>query len=386
MQAAIDQVKGLAATVSHGARRQLIASLRNVASSLEDPEDTLDRCSRLHLEAAIITVGLEMGIFKQLASSTAPMTVAELSRQAGAEPQLLTRIMRYLAAIGSVDEVSQGRFGANSVTNNLSTAVVVAGMFHSFHTIGPQYQALPSFLKRTGYKEPQDDLHTAFQDGWNTSLDAFTWFADNPDHLAYFNDFMALRRKPALSWLSVYPVREVAGSCSPDQAVYVNIGGGIGHQCVEFKQKFPDVSGRVILQDLPHTIANALACQGVEHMAYDFYEPQPIKGAKLYFMRGVLHDHPARLVEKILYNTRIAMSEDSVLLVDEMILPEMGTEPPVAAIDLTMLTSRGGMERTEAQWQHTFEVAGLELHRTYVYNPANHESVMEVRLPRLPTP
>lgn len=44
-----------------------------------------------HLEAAIITVGLEMGIFKQLASSTAPMTVAELSRQADAEPQLLSK-------------------------------------------------------------------------------------------------------------------------------------------------------------------------------------------------------------------------------------------------------------------------------------------------------
>lgn len=39
--------------------------------------------------------------------------------------------MRYLAAIGSIDEVSEGRFSANNVTENLSKDVVVAGMFHS---------------------------------------------------------------------------------------------------------------------------------------------------------------------------------------------------------------------------------------------------------------
>ncbi|KAI1419241.1 S-adenosyl-L-methionine-dependent methyltransferase [Xylaria sp. FL1777] len=336
----------------------------------------------MHLEAAATMIGLELDIYREPACCESSLATHQLSEKTGADPRLLNRVLRYLAATGSIDEASQGHFSANNVTKNLSKDLVVAGMRHSFYTIGPQYQVLPSFLKTTGFIEPRDELHTAFQEAWHTPLDAFSWFANQPDHLAYFNEFMALRREPKLSWLSVYPVREVTGQLDRDQAVYVNIGGGIGHQCVQFKEKFPHVPGRVILQDLPHTITKALPCEGVEYMAYDFYEPQPVIGAKFYFMRGVLHDHPSHLVGKILENTRAAMREGSVLLVDEMILPETKVSARVAAIDLTMLAARGGMERTQSQWRETLVLVGLKLLKTYLYNPANYESVMEVRLPQ----
>jgi hypothetical protein len=139
---------------------------------------------------------------------------------------------------------------------------------------------LPAFLKKTKYKTPVDELHTAFQDAWKTPLHAFQWFGENPGHLAYFNDYMALRRQPELSWLSVYPVtRETKDWDAQDnsKAIYVNIGGGIGHQCKQFKEKYPDLPGRVILQDLPHSIAKALPTPGVENMEHDFFQPQPIK-------------------------------------------------------------------------------------------------------------
>lgn len=47
METALNQIKDLAATVSDEARHQLIGSLRSIANSLENVEDTLDRCSRL---------------------------------------------------------------------------------------------------------------------------------------------------------------------------------------------------------------------------------------------------------------------------------------------------------------------------------------------------
>lgn len=75
------------------------------------------------------------------------------------------------------------------------------------------------------------------------------------------------------------------------------------------------------------------------------------------------------------------MREGSVLLVDDKIFPETKVSARMAAVDLTMLAARGSMERTEAQWHQTFESAGLKLAKTYLYNPANYESVMEVRLP-----
>ena len=148
----------------------------------------------------------------------------------------------------------------------------------SFGTVAPQYQALPPFLKRTGYRNPTDELHTVFQDAWKTDLHAFAWFAHNPDHLAAFNDYMALRRKPDVSWLTTYPVAQEAGDWDPERPVFVNVGGGVGHQCAEFKNRFPGVPGRVILQDLPHSIAQALQTPGVENMVHDFFQTQPVQG------------------------------------------------------------------------------------------------------------
>lgn len=128
-----------------------------------------------------------------------------------------------------------------------------------------------------------DGLHTVFQDAWNTSLTPFTWFPHNPDKFAYFQKCMALRRGPEVSWLTVYPLSEQLAASnwaddSKDRAVFVNIGGGIGHQCAQFKEKYPDVPGRVILQDLPQSISQALSTPGVENMSHDFFEEQPVKG------------------------------------------------------------------------------------------------------------
>lgn len=91
---------------------------------------------------------------------------------------------------------------------------------------------------------------------------------------------MAFRREPKLSWLTVYPVeQETHGWDDASRPIYVNIGGGIGHQCAQFKEQYPNLPGRVILQDLPHSIAKAMPTPGVENMAHNFFEPQPIKGA-----------------------------------------------------------------------------------------------------------
>lgn len=152
-------------------------------------------------------------------------------------------------------------------------------MTQSFETIGPEYQELPRFLRETGYKNPTDPLNTVFQTAWKSNLHQFAWFEDQPDRLKFFNEYMALRRSADVSWLSVYPVEEETTDWhDPTRPLYVNMGGGIGHQCAQFKERYPHLPGRVILQDLPHSIAKALPTPGVENMAHDFFEPQPVKG------------------------------------------------------------------------------------------------------------
>jgi trans-aconitate methyltransferase len=63
--------------------------------------------------------------------------------------------------------------------------------------------------------------------------------------------------------------------------ILVDVGGGTGSQARTFRQRFPDLPGRVIVQDRPEVIANVkheLAKVNVEAEVYDMFKPQPIKG------------------------------------------------------------------------------------------------------------
>ncbi|KAI0869875.1 S-adenosyl-L-methionine-dependent methyltransferase [Hypoxylon argillaceum] len=374
MDALIAKLEEFAVGANAAARRRLMFSLRALSESLEETTDTIQRFGHSNLRSSIVKVGFELGLFKLLVNSPQTMTLGEVVEETGEDIVLLAKIMRYLAAIGVVDEIGDKGFVANHITRNLAEDVSQSGISHCFETISPQYQAIPRFLKKTGYKNP--------------NLSAFEWLAAHPENLRFFNDYMASRRRPELSWLSVYPVREelaagkweAGANTESTRAVYVNIGGGIGHQCAEFKDKYADVPGRVVLQDLAHSIAKAQSTPGVENMIHDFFDEQPVKGAKFYFMRGVLHNQPEKDAIELLKRTKDAMVADSVLLIDEFVLKERGLDPYSATVDLTMMAATASTERTEAQWIQLLESVGLRLVKAYPYNPATSEAVIDVRL------
>ena len=104
-------------------------------------------------------------------------------------------------------------------------------------------------------------------------------------------------------------------------------------------------------------------------------------GAKFYYLRAVLHNHPPHRVQRLLEIMKAAMTHESILIIDEMVFPEAGVHYGAACIDMTMLGAFASMERTETQWRRTFEDVGLKLVRTYTYSPLTYESAMEVCLP-----
>ncbi|KAK3990425.1 hypothetical protein QBC44DRAFT_368954 [Cladorrhinum sp. PSN332] len=59
---------------------------------------------------------------------------------------------------------------------------------------------------------------------------------------------------------------------------------------------------------------------------------------------------------------------------------ELGFTLDNAAYDLTMMAANTGAERTAEQWEEIFDELGLRLVKTYVYNNASCESVVDVRL------
>jgi hypothetical protein len=97
--------------------------------------------------------------------------------------------------------------------------------------------------------------------------------------MSFFLPWMVAQRAGMPAWFDVFPfAKELGQNTTPLTPLFVDVGGAMGHQAIAFKEKFADIPGRVILQDLPQVIANVPNLKGVEKMEYNFWEPQPIKG------------------------------------------------------------------------------------------------------------
>ena len=106
-----------------------------------------------------------------------------------------------------------------------------------------------------------------------------------------------------------------------------------------------------------------------------------LAGAAIYYLRNVLHDHPDDRCLQILKHQVDAMGPKSILLIDELVLPNEGASVMAAQIDITMMATLGSIERTEAQWRALLARAGLEVVEIYKYDPQMGYGVIEAASP-----
>lgn len=167
----------------------------------------------------------------------------------------------------------------------------------------------------------------------------------------------------------------------------VDIGGGTGHQTIDFKKAHPDV-GKLIVQDIAPAIDSIVSpISGVEGMVTNFFKPQPIKGPKVYFLAHVLHDWPDNQAKTILEQVRDAIGIGSVYLLSETFMLEVGVSFTAAAMDFTMMTAYASSERTENQFRELLSSAGLELVKVWKEQKSDQhgaspsgQSVLQARL------
>ena len=71
------------------------------------------------------------------------------------------------------------------------------------------------------------------------------------------------------------------------------------------------------------------------------------------------------------------MDENSVILINELVVPNTGAHRQAAQQDLAMMVTLGAMERTEKQWYALLERAGLKVARMVTYDMFMGDSVIE---------
>ena len=179
-----------------------------------------------------------------------------------------------------IKEVGKDSYAPNEYTSNLAKPEIEAGIKVYFDTCNPAYQELPRYLAQTGYKSPTSFTDGIFQRGHKTDKITFDFIHGDPSRSAAFNLFMKAQRGGQTKCFGIYPFEEESKGWPAEKPLFVDVGGGSGHQTAAFKEQFPNLPGRVILQDLPEPIedAKAVVPKDVERMAHDFFKPQPIKG------------------------------------------------------------------------------------------------------------
>ncbi|RMZ75890.1 hypothetical protein DV738_g5206, partial [Chaetothyriales sp. CBS 135597] len=324
------------------------------------------------IEMSVIKSVMNLDIFKRLSASPGPLSVQTLAAPSGADPRLLGRLLRYLASRGFIAETSQDHFTANHASRTFCDPHIEGTVNYMFNLSRPMYQGLPSFLKERNYTNNTDGK-LLWHKAANTNLGLFPWLQQHPEALSWFQHMMVLPRDD--NWFDVVPLSELS-SGDPEAPAFVDVGGGFGHQCARLTARFPELRGRVVLQDRAEVIEAGQPIEGVKAMAHDFFTPQVIKGARFYYLRTIMHDWEDKLAVQILQSLVPALGPDSQILIDEQVLPETGVHWFSATMDIHMYAAVGGMERNESEWRALLDQAGLRLVEVRTYSPVIRESII----------
>ena len=111
----------------------------------------------------------------------------------------------------------------------------------------------------------------------------FEWLKENPEQKKSFDSYMGCRRNGMIPWFEIVPVARHFSTeiqLGRSSALLVDVGGSHGHDLIRFHERYADIPGLLVLQDLSETLQSiSHPIPGIEMMVYDFFTPQPIKGA-----------------------------------------------------------------------------------------------------------
>jgi O-methyltransferase len=267
-----------------------------------------------------------------------PRPVAELSRQAGVDPDALHRVLRALASDGVFAEDEPGVFRHTEASAQLGGdgwpefAHLFGGVFYD--AVRPLDQAVRSGV-------------ATFERSFGT--DFWSWLAQHPGERSEFDRAMAGGKDGAAARLAALDWR--------DGEVVVDVGGGNGALLAALLVRRPELRGVVF--DLPETDRDeATLGDRLEFVAGSFFERVPT--GDTYLLQGILHDWDDERAGGILSTIRTAAPAGARVLVLESVVPP-GNEPHGAKwLDLLMLVLAGGRERTDPEWRRLLAGAGLE--------------------------
>lgn len=321
-----------------------------------DERATLLRIITGHIRTHCLYVVAKLGVVDRIPPG-GTVHIDEIARAVDANADALYRVLRMLAGEGLFREVSPRVFAVTDLGELMRDDDVSArytALMHGGQTMKLFQDMLDSV--RTGTPVP---VLRHGKTRWEL-------LAEDPEEAEIFNRAMRARA-PALA---------AAALSVPWDGVrtVVDVGGGTGGVLFPLLAAEPHL--QATLFDLPQIETEAHAAietAGLSDrcgfVSGSFFEHVPA-GADAYVLSNILHDWDDEASARILATCRTAARADSRLVVLENLLPAGDDPHPVKTLDMQMLVTLGGRERTEDEYRRLLADAGFELNRITGETPA----------------
>ena len=289
-------------------------------------------------------VAAKLGIADLLVDG--PKPVEELATATDSHAPSLYRLLRALASIGIFEEEDNRVFALSptaeplrsNVPNSLRDVAIFWGEEWNWQVWG---KALYSV--QTG-KPAWGQIH---------GEQVFEFFEKNPAAGRVFDRAMTSFSTGATK--AVLEAYDFSGI-----ETLIDIAGGQGRLINRVLDAYPSMRG--VLFDLPHVIESAIVGDRLEMATGDFFISVP-SGGDAYIMKHIIHDWDDDRAITILKNIKQAMNPGGRVLVVEAVISDGNGQDFGKLLDLEMLVSPGGKERTAAEYEDLFRRAGLRLTR-----------------------
>jgi len=166
--------------------------------------------------------------------------------------------------------------------------------------------------------------------------------------------------------------------------VVVDVGGGFGHLAMALLERHQHL--RAIVLDQPEVIAIAqrhAANEDPKMLARLTFVPgdmfDDVPSGDLYVLKTIIHDWDDARSIRVLETCRDRLPDGGRVICADKVLPPMGDTSCSGAklLDMLMMVSLPGRERTEAEWRSLYERAGLAITSIVPVNPRSGESLIE---------
>ncbi|GGR37727.1 methyltransferase [Deinococcus ruber] len=300
----------------------------------------------------MIQVAVTLGLADELADG--PQFAGPLALKVGADPQMLLRLCRALAAFGVFEIGADGLIGQAVRSDTLRKAAVPT-LYHA-----ARYWDAPHLTG--GWANLEHAVRTggsAFEDVYH--MPKFEYPKLSPDEAERFDLFM--QHGPDDRQSAVAAAYEFTGV-----SLIVDVEGGNGALLAAILRRHPGVRG--LLFDQEAVVARAARTLGdlvdrVDVQAGSLCERVP-PGGDAYLLSQILHDWDDEHGLKILTATWTAMGPQQRLLVIERVLGEAGPPDPMTYLsDINMMVNLHGRERTREEFTTLFENSGFGEPRLY---------------------